>query len=388
MNIAILGYGTIGSGVYDIISKSSNFKDLKVIKILDLPIHNHNIDIITYDINDIIDNQDIDLVVETIGGIYPAYDYIINCLKAKKHVVSANKAVICKYLKEFVSVSKDNNVSFMFEASVGGGIPWLNNLIRVAKIDDINYFYGIFNGTSNFILDYMYSKNKDFNDALALAKQYNYAEACPKADISGYDIANKVCISGSIAFNSYLDSDDFCVYPMGNISFNDINYFKDKGYIIKYIGEAKRVDNLYEAFIMLNILKVDSLEANTKVNNNIISLYGDHIKELKFYGEGAGKEPTASAIILDILDIKDNINNLNIDSFSIIEYSDNLSLNKYLIRYNNIIDYNDSIESIDKYYNDYYIITKLLTLRDFRLIFNDILNDQDNILVFKYKDIN
>lgn len=389
MNIAILGFGTIGSGVYEIIEygKSSFLNDKKVVKILDLPQNKDKLDIITSDINDIVNDQSIDLVVETLGGVHPAYEFIMQCLQSKKHVVTANKAVVAAYLEEFVAEAAKQNVHFLFEASTGGGIPWLAGIQKARRIDEIQSFYGIFNGTSNFILDYMYREDKDFNEALKLAQELGYAEADPSADINGYDVQNKVVISGALSFDAFLDMKDFPCYSMAKIKKNDIHYLKEKGLAPKYIGEAHVIDNTYEAFVMPNVFPITSLEANVNTNFNLCTLYGETIGDLKFYGQGAGKLPTANAIIQDILDIANNNIEFKVNVSKEIPYNDTLLSNQYFIRTNKNID-NDLFDTKELFDGNYYYYTKSLYTKDFVGLVNTILKDDENALIAKISNFN
>ena len=306
MNIAILGFGTIGSGVYEIIEskKSSYLYNTHVVKVLDLPQNKDKLSIITSDINDIVNDKTIDLVVETMGGIHPAFEFITACLKSGKHVVTANKAVVAAHLSDFLECAKANNVKFLFEASVGGGIPWLASITKAKRIDAIDHVYGIFNGTTNFILHSMYKDDKDFSEVLKLAQELGYAEANPSADIDGYDVQNKIVISSALAYNATIDMKEFPCFSMAKVSIDDVHYLKEKDMVIKYIGESKRIDNEYEAFVMPNVFANDKVEANVNTNFNICTLHGETIGDLKFYGQGAGKLPTANAIVQDIILLK------------------------------------------------------------------------------------
>ena len=223
MKIAILGFGTVGSGVYEI---AKNLKNIEVKKVLEKDLSKINIATDNYD--EIINDKEIELVVECMGGLHPAYEFIMQALKSKKSVVSANKAVIAKYLDEFVSLAKENNVKFIFEASVGGGIPWLVNLERTRRVDEINRVYGIFNGTSNYILDNMYRNEQEFDSTLKTAQELGYAEADPSADIDGYDVTNKVIISSALAYDGFIKN-EFPCFTMRNITKEDILYFKKNG---------------------------------------------------------------------------------------------------------------------------------------------------------------
>lgn len=302
MKIAILGFGTIGSGVYEILAQS---KKHQVIKVLDLPSNKDKLEMITSDINDIIQDKEIELVVETMGGIHPAYEFIMQCLNHKKHVVSANKAVIAKYINEFLATAKANQVSFFFEASVGGGIPWIASLIKAARIDEVDAFYGIFNGTTNFILDHMYKNGSSFQEVLSLAQDLGYAEADPSADIDGYDVANKVAISCAVAFHHQLPVASIPCVGIRCITKEDIHYFARQNKCVKLIGEGRKLNDCFTASVLPTIFNKDSMEASVPGNFNIASLQTDTIGELKFYGQGAGKLPTANAIVQDIIDIQE-----------------------------------------------------------------------------------
>ena len=225
MKVAILGYGTVGSGVFEIITNSKS-EELKNIEVKSVFARSRDkMHLATDDINEIINDDEISVVVECLGGLNPAYDFIKRSLESGKHVVTANKAVAAKYLDEFVSLAKENNVKFIFEASVGGGIPWLVNLERTRRVDEINRVYGIFNGTSNYILDNMYRNEQEFDSTLKTAQDLGYAEADPSADIDGGDVINKIILSNALAFDIHIEP-NFPTYSMRNITKHDIDYLK------------------------------------------------------------------------------------------------------------------------------------------------------------------
>ena len=387
MNIAILGFGTIGGGVYEIVNKrkSTNLMDCQVVKILDLPKNKDKLDIIVCDIKDISEDPTIDVVVETMGGIHPAYDFIMECLNHKKHVVTANKAVVAAHMEDFLRVAKENNVEFRFEASTGGGIPWLASIQKARRIDKITSFYGIFNGTTNYILDSMNTQNKGFNEALQAAQKLGYAEANPSADIDGYDVQNKVVISSALSFDAKVNMKDFPCFSMATITYDDIQYVKSKGMMIKYIGEATVEDEGYEAFVMPNVIPMTSLEANIPSNFNIVTLFGATIGELKFYGQGAGKLPTANAIVEDILDIKEGISYGKVNLDTVIPYNDSLLKHQYLIRTNKKYD-NRMVAHVDSVGANFYITTKPITTKDFMGFANVVMEENAQAMIAKYKD--
>ncbi len=356
MKIAILGFGTVGSGVYEI---AKTLKNIEVKKVLEKDLSKINIATDNYD--EIINDKEIELVVECMGGLHPAYEFIMQALKSKKSVVSANKAVIAKYLDEFLQAAKENNVEFRFEASVGGGIPCLAGIQKVRRVENIDKFYGIFNGTSNFILDNMYRFENEFFTTLKTAQELGYAEADPSADIDGYDVTNKVIISFALAYDSFIKN-EFPCFTMRNITKEDILYFKKNGYIAKYIGEATTVGNEYEASVMLNLFPTNALEGNVLSNYNIVTVQSHTMREVKFYGQGAGKLPTANAIIQDILDIQANISFNPISIEKKYSYSAKLFKHRYVLRSNE--ELKGEFDKIEKDGNNFYHYTKEITQAD------------------------
>lgn len=378
MKVGLLGFGTVGSGVYEILNNS--ISGIEVTKVLDRDLT--KLPIITNNINDIIDDKEIDIVVEAMGGIHPAYEYIIASLKNGKNVVTANKAVVAKYLEEFLKVAKENNVRFLFEASVGGGIPCLASIQKAKRIDKISRIYGILNGTSNFILDAMFKENKEFFDVLKTAQELGYAEADPSADIDGYDVLNKIVIASVLAYDFYIDREVFPVYSMKNISKDDISYLKKNSKMIKYIGESIVKNGKYEAFVMPNIFDITTQEATVPSNFNLVTIFGDTIGELKFYGQGAGKLPTANAIVQDILDIKLNYSNYEIKCNNSLLYSDVELKNRFLLRSYKKLD-SELIEKIEEYNGNYYMFTKEISTKNLKTLADNLLKNDEKGLVAK-----
>ena len=356
MRIAILGFGTVGSGVYEI---AKTLKNIEVKKVLEKDLNKINIATDNYD--EIINDKEIELVVECMGGLHPAYEFIMQALQNKKSVVSANKAVIAKYLDEFLQAARENNVEFRFEASVGGGIPCLAGIQKIRRVENIDKFYGIFNGTSNFILDNMYRFENEFFTTLKTAQELGYAEADPSADIDGYDVTNKVIISSALAYDGFIKN-EFPCFTMRNITKEDILYFKKKGLIAKYIGEATTVGNEYEASVMLNLFPTNALEGNVLSNYNIVTVQSHTMGEVKFYGQGAGKLPTANAIIQDILDIQANISFNPISIEKKYSYSAKLFKHRYVLRSNE--ELKGEFDKIEKDGNNFYHYTKEITQAD------------------------
>ena len=382
MKIAILGYGTVGSGVYDIITNGKP-QELKKIEVKRVFARSRDkMPLATDDINEIINDGEILVVVECLGGINPAYEFIKKSLESKKHVVTANKAVAAKYLDEFVELAEKNGVKFIFEASVGGGIPWLVNLERTRRVDEVKRVYGIFNGTSNFILDNMYKNNEEFESTLKTAQDLGYAEADPSADIDGGDVVNKIILSNALAFDIHVDP-DFPTYSMRNITKNDIDYLKQYDLAVKYIGETNVADGKYETSVMLSIFGKESQEAAVPLNNNIITLDGSFIGELKFYGQGAGKLPTGNAIVQDIVDISEGVSRVDVVINNNLTYTEELTRRNYLVR-SSVKLTGNLIESIEEYKGNFYVKTKEISLKQLSRLVNDVKEQDSKYVVAKF----
>ena len=382
MKIAILGYGTVGSGVYDIITNGKP-QELKKIEVKRVFARSRDkMPLATDDINEIINDEEILVVVECLGGINPAYEFIKKSLESKKHVVTANKAVAAKYLDEFVELAEKNGVKFIFEASVGGGIPWLVNLERTRRVDEVKRVYGIFNGTSNFILDNMYRNNEEFESTLKTAQDLGYAEADPSADIDGGDVVNKIILSNALAFDIHVDP-DFPTYSMRNITKNDIDYLKQYDLAVKYIGETNVADGKYETSVMLSIFGKESQEAAVPLNNNIITLDGSFIGELKFYGQGAGKLPTGNAIVQDIVDINEGAARVDVVINNNLTYTEELTRRKYLVR-SSVKLTGNLIESIEEYKGNFYVKTKEISLKQLSELVEEVKYKDSKYVVAKF----
>ena len=300
MSIAILGYGVVGSGAYEILTKAG----YKVSRVLDVRSYPELGSTLTNDIEDILNDKEITVVAEAIGGNTASYDFVSRALKAGKHVVSSNKHLICSYYKELHDLAKENGVTIRFTASAGGGIPWLYNLKRGLLCDRIEKIKGIMNGTTNYILDAMITDGRDFADVLKEAQKLGYAEANPSADIDGLDVARKTAISSSIAFEAIVSEEKVLTFSLRNIKKSDIDYIAEKcGKTVRYLGYGMRTENGVAAFVEPTLLSSDALESNVRTNNNMISLFGEYVGRLSFYGQGAGKYPTGNALAQDIVNI-------------------------------------------------------------------------------------
>lgn len=390
MKIGILGFGTVGSGVFEIISNSSNYlmKNLEVSKILVRNKNKITLDNMTIEPDELLCDDSIDVIVEVMGGIHPAYEYIMKALKSGKHVVSANKAVISKYLDEFTQTAKEHNVGFLYEASVGGGIPWLKSIKQVKRIDEISKVYGIFNGTSNFILYNMFEKGYDFNEILKIAQDKGYAESDPSADIDGIDIQRKLTIISSLAFDTVIQEESIPTYGIRHVTKSDINYFKKHNITLKLVATSVKNNNEYCSCVEPVLFANNTIEANVSENFNIGSLTGSSIGELKFYGQGAGKLPTGNAIVQDIIDIYTNgYQNYPYYFDKKLSLNQNLITGKYFIRFSN----EQSKEILKDVANDYFkldsshvIITNELTVKESRELFKKLSKSETNLFYARY----
>lgn len=299
MKIALLGHGTVGRGVDGIIRTS--VPQVEVSRILELPDRLSD-PRMTSDFSDIINDPSIELVVECMGGLEPAHEYIRASLAAGKHVVTSNKAVVAAFFNEFAQLAVQNDVAFLIEASVGGGIPWIASIDKVRRIDDIRSFQGIMNGTTNYIIDSMRREELDFHVALGRAQELGYAERDPSADIDGIDVANKTIISACVAF----DVDcmrDLPVTGIRTLTKADLDLFASRGLTVKLFGRGRSQDNRYAVAVEPVAIPVMSLEASVPSNFNLVSLEGFTVGPLKFYGQGAGSLPTGNAIVQDVIDV-------------------------------------------------------------------------------------
>ena len=329
MNIAILGFGTVGSGVYDIVENGD--RRMRVTAIFIRPTHPATMPEMTTNFDAILADPNIDVVVEAIGGLHPAYDYILRALQHGKHVVTANKAVVAQHLPEFITTAAQHHVRFYFEATTGGGIPWIRNLERAARIDQIDTIEGIFNGTSNYILDQMQRAHLDFDPVLLAAKDMGYAEADPSEDIDGDDVVNKLKISAALAYDM-VPPRDVPKFGIRNVTKADIDFFASRHQVLRLIGKSRRVGNHYSMVVEPRLYPATALAANTFENFNLIRLHGQTIGDLQFYGQGAGKYPTANAIVQDLFDILENAPHLTRHFDQNLQFDADLNTADYLLR--------------------------------------------------------
>ncbi|MCH5304565.1 MAG: homoserine dehydrogenase [Ruminococcus sp.] len=311
IQVAIMGHGVVGSGVAEIITThkkklfASLGEEIYIKKILDLrefpdsPLS----DRFTKDFNDILNDAEIRVVAEVMGGTNPAYDYTKQLLKAGKSVVTSNKELVAAKGAELIEIAKNNNANFLFEASVGGGIPILRPLFQCLVANNVKEIAGILNGTTNFILSKMINDGMDFDTALKLAQDLGFAERNPEADVEGHDACRKICILASLAYGKHIYPDNIHTEGITNISLKDVEYASQYKSVIKLIGDVKLLENgKIDIFVSPMLIGKKSQLANIRDEFNGIVVRGDCTDDVLFYGKGAGSLPTASAVVADVID--------------------------------------------------------------------------------------
>ena len=300
MNIGLLGCGVVGGGILDF---CAGREDLTVTKVLVRRPRPDLGALAVTDIADIVNDEAIGIVAEVMGGLHPAYEYICAALKAGKHVVTANKAVISAYYPELTGLARECGVSLRCTAAVGGGIPWLTNLERCKRLDSICELGGIMNGTTNFIMDAMHASPVSFPEILKQAQELGYAEADPSADIDGDDVRRKLTISANIAFDVLVQEEDIPMFGIRTVTDGDIRAFKAHGFVCKLLATAKAAEGGVCAFIEPTLVDSHDLEAAVPKNFNLITYCGEKVGRHSFFGQGAGRYPTAFNAVEDCLDI-------------------------------------------------------------------------------------
>lgn len=311
IGVGIMGYGTVGSGVAEVLSmnKDSIAKKagevIEVKKILDLRDFPGDVNEskLTKDFNDLLSDDSIQVICETMGGLHPAYEFVKQALEADKNVVTSNKLLVAEKGDELLQIAKEHNRNFFFEASVGGGIPVLWPLYECLAANEVEEISGILNGTTNFMLNKMISENMNFDDALKLAQDLGYAERDPSADVDGHDACRKICILAALAFGKHVYPQDVYTEGLRNVSLEDVATASAMNSVIKLIGRAKKQENgKISVMVSPLVLSNDSLLAHVNDVFNAIQVRGNAVGDVLFYGSGAGKLPTASAVVGDVID--------------------------------------------------------------------------------------
>lgn len=340
ISVAVLGYGTVGSGVVEVLNKnyeSINKKagqEIHLKYVLDLrefpgsPIEK----ILTHDFEKILNDDDVKVIAEVMGGTEPAYTFVKSALLRGKSVVTSNKELVAKHGAELLELAKEKNINFLFEASVGGGIPIIRPLNQSLTADEIYEITGILNGTTNYILSKMSVEGLSFDVVLKEAQEKGYAERNPEADVEGYDACRKIAILSSLAFGMHVDFEDIYTEGITKVSARDMAYAKALGFDIKLLATCKKIDN--KVYAMVSPMMISDIHPLSHVHDvfNAILVKGNVIGEVMFYGRGAGKLPTASAVVADIVDAIKHLGR-NIMSFWSTKRMELMSIDEVSMKY-------------------------------------------------------
>ena len=310
VNIAVMGYGTVGSGVVEVINTNGDIinqraaDQINIKYVLDLrdfpgdPIQEK----IVHDVDVIINDPEIRIVVEVMGGVEPAYTFVKSCLEAGKSVVTSNKALVAKHGAELLSIARDRELNFLFEASVGGGIPIIRALNSSLTADKIEEITGILNGTTNYMLSKMFYEGADYADVLKEAQQNGFAEADPTADVEGYDACRKIAILSCLISGQQVDFEDIYTEGITEITKEDMMYAKEMDMTVKLLASSKRHGDHLHAIVAPALLGKEHPLCNVNGVFNAVFVTGNMLGDAMFYGSGAGKLPTASAVVADVVD--------------------------------------------------------------------------------------
>ncbi len=316
INIAVLGYGTVGSGVVEVVATNGEQisqrigEELNIKYVLDLkdfpgdPVQ----DKIVHDFETIIQDDDVKIVVEVMGGIEPAYTFVKRSLQTGKSVATSNKALVAKHGAELLSIARDQGINFLFEASVGGGIPIIRPLNSSLTADEIEEITGILNGTTNYMLTKMFYEGADYDAVLKEAQANGYAERNPEADVEGYDACRKIAILSSLISGQQVDFEDIYCEGITEITVEDMKYAKAMGTTIKLLASSKRKGQRLHAIVAPCMLYPEHPLYNVNDVFNAIFVHGNVLGDAMFYGSGAGKLPTASAVVADVVDAAKHLN--------------------------------------------------------------------------------
>ena len=338
VNVAILGFGVVGSGVAEVLTQNKSIiekkldKEINIKYILDLREFPGNPfeSLVIHDFNIILNDPEVSVVAEMMGGSHPAYDFSKACLEAGKSVVTSNKEVVANFGAELIKIAKAHGVAYLFEASVGGGIPIIRPMCNDLASNNITEISGILNGTTNYILTKMTTEGAAFADVLKDAQDKGYAERNPAADVEGLDAARKIVILAALAFGKSISPNDIYVEGITNIATSDVEMANSFGYAIKLIGHAKKVDGKILAMVSPRLVPHSNPLSGINGVFNGILLGADMVGEVMFYGPGAGKLPTASAVCADIVDaIAHADGSIKLPEFKIAEASDIADIESY-----------------------------------------------------------
>lgn len=360
INVAILGYGVVGSGVAEVIKKNSESiaqragTEIRVKWILDIRDFpdSPDADVLTKNADDVFNDKEVDIVVETIGGATIAAQFTRRALEAGKSVVTSNKELVASQGPELLQLAKEKGASYLFEASVGGGIPIIRPLNQCLAANEIHGITGILNGTTNYILTQMKKEGKSFEEALKGAQQNGYAEQNPTADVEGHDACRKLAILSSIAYNEFVDFSNIYTEGITKVTTTDMKYAEAVDGVIKLIAISRKVGDKIFARVSPAIISKDHPLSNVEDVFNGIVVKGDAIGDAMFYGRGAGKLPTASAVVADVIDIAKHIDDgtksvwVRHDTHNVISIEESSAIYLVRVKADNIADAKKDVTAI------------------------------------------
>ena len=300
MKIGLLGFGVVGRGVYDITAKRDDMQVAKVVCLEDVFLPDAEV---TRDFKKVLADESIDTIIEAMGGLHPAYEFVRAAIEAGKNVVTSNKALVATFYDELLPLAEEKGVKFRCTAAVGGGIGWLSEVERSRRIQRIHQVGGIMNGTCNYILDSMTRLGMDYADALRQAQKLGYAEANPSTDVEGTDTWHKIILSSNIGFGISLDTATVPAAGINHISAEDVAAFTAHGLVCKLISTGKCENGTYSAYVQPTLVPQGAPESAVPSNYNLITLVGEFSERMSFYGQGAGRYPTAYNVVQDCVDL-------------------------------------------------------------------------------------
>ena len=300
MKIGLLGFGVVGRGFYDLTRQRTDMQVAKVLCLEDVTLPDAQV---TRNFQDILTDESIDTVIEAMGGLHPAYEFVRAAMDAGKNIVTSNKALVAHYYDELIPLAESKGLKFRCTAAVGGGIGWLSEVERSRRAQTIYQVGGIMNGTCNYILDSMARLGLGYDEALKQAQALGYAEANPTTDVDGIDTWHKIILSSNIAFGISLDSDTVPAAGIRHITAGDVENFKAHGLICKLISTGKQEDGKVSAYVQPTLCPEGAPEAAVPANYNLITLIGTASNRMSFFGQGAGRYPTAYNVLQDCVDI-------------------------------------------------------------------------------------
>ena len=300
MRIGLLGFGVVGRGVYELTAAREDMQVAKVVCLEDVTLPDAEV---TRDFQSILNDDSIDTVVEAMGGLHPAYEFVRAAMEAGKHIVTSNKALVATFYDELMPLAQEKGLSFRCTAAVGGGIGWLSELERSRRAQKLEQIRGIMNGTCNYVLDSMTRLGLDYGEALKQAQSLGYAEANPSTDVEGIDTWHKTILSANVAFGISVNREQVPVCGIDKILAEDVAAFAEHGMVCKLIGAATRGETGISACVQPTLFAKGTLEAAVPANYNLITFRGESSGIMSFYGQGAGRYPTAYNVVQDCVDL-------------------------------------------------------------------------------------